>query len=768
MWTGSAAWDRIEAPEVTTTVLKLLGSPSLAASNAAAGQPQPGVKGLALLAYLTLERGSHTREELAALLWGESSEAAARGSLRQVLLLIRQNLGDVLRVDRQTVELVTPPACDVTHFLETVKRDPVDAVKVDVSRFLSGFSLRDAPAFDDWAERKRRELTQVFREAVRELAAASMKKSRWREAAGWAERWLTSDPLSDEATRLLIEALYLGGDRAASLARYQDYRERLARELSSEPSAALRSLAQRIESDVRTLEPEAPADAPAPAPAFESPLVGRDAQWNVLVDVWKAATRGTARVALVEGASGVGKTRLAEEFVRWTSIEGGTAARGRCFDAAGVPYAPIAEALRALLDAPGLGGTGPEWLAEATRLLPELRRRFPSLPEPGIPDDAAARWRLLEAVAQLILAVAAERPTVIWIDDAHWADAESCGAFQFLARRLANEPVVLLLTMTPGELVAEAPAIELFQSLRFEPHAVSIPLSPLTEAEVWQLIHEMGRIKAPGGGRRFAQKVFELSQGNASYAIELVKTLFAAGVFGATPLSLEWVAWAPASADEYHPLQLPRTVRDSVARRIAKLERPLDEIIATVAVAGQAVGSDLVASVHHLSRLQATGMLTALARRELVVEEHGRFRCAHRVIQDVARQELTPATRLELHRALALALVAVTSEDERGEIAGRIASHAGQGGEPGLAHRYSIAASEAAATRYAFDEALAWLELAAVTARTAGERDEVSRRSTRLLETTGWQHRTGPGRRPGTPAWGIRREDLDLRIIDQP
>ena len=132
----------------------------------------------------------------------------------------------------------------------------------------------------------------------------------------------------------------------------------------------------------------------------------------------------------------------------------------------------------------------------------------------------------------------------------------------------------------------------------------------------------------------------------------------------------------------------------------------------------------------------------------------------------MARQELSPATRLELHRALALALKAVTSEDERGEVAGRIATLADQGGEPGWP-TYSIAASEAAATRYAFDEALAWLELAAVTARTAGERDEVSRRSTRLLQTIGWEHRTG-GRRPGTPAWGIWREDLDLRIIDQP
>jgi predicted ATPase len=270
----------------------------------------------------------------------------------------------------------------------------------------------------------------------------------------------------------------------------------------------------------------------------------------------------------------------------------------------------------------------------------------------------------------------------------------------------------------------------------------------------------------PGGGRRFAQRVFELSQGNASYTIELVKTLFAAGVFGATPLSLEWVAWAPAKSGDYHPLELPRTVRDSVARRITTLPPPLRELLATVAVAGQGVRPELVAEVHDLSRVRAAGMLDALAKRELLVEDDGQFRCAHRVVQDVVRHDLTPATRLELHRSLALALATLTPAEVEDDAAGRIAGHADQGGEPTIAHRYALKASQAAATRYAFEEALAWLELAAATARQGEEREEVNRRSTQLLQTTGWDHPPGPVKRPGTPAWGIRREDLDLRVVE--
>lgn len=73
------------------------------------------------------------------------------------------------------------------------------------------------------------------------------------------------------------------------------------------------------------------------------------------------------------------------------------------------PLRPLAEALRGLLDAPGIAGTAPEWLAEASRLMPELRRRFPALPDAVTPTDPGERWRLFEGVAQLILAVGASR-----------------------------------------------------------------------------------------------------------------------------------------------------------------------------------------------------------------------------------------------------------------------------------------------------------------------------------------------------------------------
>ncbi len=104
--------------------LNLLGPPAVARSH---GTPARGVgaaKNLALLAYLTLEPGAHTREELAALLWSDSSDTAARASLRQALKRLRAAVGDLLHVDRHAVQVRGSIECDVTQFLHALESSP--------------------------------------------------------------------------------------------------------------------------------------------------------------------------------------------------------------------------------------------------------------------------------------------------------------------------------------------------------------------------------------------------------------------------------------------------------------------------------------------------------------------------------------------------------------------------------------------------------------------------------------------------------------------
>ena len=725
--------------------------------------PPLGAKPLALLAYLALEPGPQSRERLASLLWGEHPDAAARASLRQAVKQVREAVGEALRVSRDALELDNSVDCDVRRFQTAAEQDPAAAAAFDVTRFLSGLALRDCPAFDEWVALQREELLRRSREALGRLTRDAMGKWQWREAVAHANRWLAAEPLSDEAARLLIESLYLAGDRTAALARFAEFRARLNSELGAAPSRALGQLVRRIEADQGSRPSRQITDEwNVRPPAFECALVGRAHQLEELQRAWRSVRRGAGRVVLIEGEAGVGKSRLADEFFRWVQAEGGTVLRARSYDArVGVPFGPVVEALRGALDAPGLSGADPQWLAEASRLLPELRQRFRALPEASpVPADA---WRLFEAVAQLLVAMAAEQPVALATDDLQWCDSDSCSLLHFLTRRLEDAPVLWCGMLTLGELRRDAPAARLCRALRVRPRSTVVTLAPLSEDEVLQMVREMGHVTAPTGGRRLAERLHSVTRGNPFYAVEVLKTLFAQGWLTADPVSGAWMA-AP-SASEPTAMAMSPTVHDAIAERIESLPPDLHDVLITIAVAGTGCRAGLLSHVHGISRLRAATIADELVERCLVEEENGSYRCTHPVIARVVRDRLTTSRRRELHRAVAVALELMSQTDGVPSPPGEIARHAEAAGDRLLAYRWSLKASEAARQRYAYQEALEWLDLAAATATQGGETDAVNRLTEELLSVAGWQEPPAPVRRAEFSQRELERQDLDLPSV---
>ena len=746
--------------------LQLLGPPLLSRTDGGPVVPQPGGKALGLLAFLLLEPRPHSREELAGLLWGESPEAEARASLRQALKHLRDAVGEAVRGDRRVVELAEPIACDVLEFRRLLQHAPAEAVGHDVPRFLAGFSVRHAPRFEEWVAETRAALLHEYTAALGRLAREAMGQWRWREAVDLADRWLACDALSDEAARLAIEARYLAGDRGAALARYAEYRALLQRETGCEPSRSLVNLVRRVEADTGQVSTRPISEEwYVRGPKFEASLIGREEASTALNQAWKAAGRGQARVVLLEGEPGVGKSRLAEEFLRRVVAGGGTALRSRGFEArTGIPYAPMVEILRGALAAPGLSATAPEWLTEAGRLVPELRARFPGLPEPAAPAEPAEAWRLNEGVAQLLASVAAERPLVISFDDLHWFDEDSCTLLRFLVRRLEQAPVLWLGAVTLGELDRDAPAARLCRVLRSKAGAETITLGPLAEEDVWRMIREVGHVSTPTGGRRFAGRIYHITGGNPFYILELLKTMFAQGLLAVDEGTGEWTA-APAALEAGREFPVSRSVQDLIAARVERLPVDLADSLLTVAVAGgSGCRAEVLSHVHGISRLHAAALCDALVDRRLLVEDGGTYRPAHPVIGHVVRDAVSAPRRAEVHRMLAITLERLATPETVRSLAGEIARHADRGGEPALACRAALLASEAAVQRYAFAEALAWLDLAAGAARGPEQAAEVNRRTADVLEVAGWSEVPPAARRALPVTREIVREDLDLPV----
>ena len=745
--------------------LRLCGDVALTASGGVPCGAPLGSKTLALLAFLALERGPHRREEVTALLWGEYPEDKAKASLRQALTHLRDAVGDVLHVERASIELGEELLCDVNEFLRLSQQDAAAAIAIDVPRFLASLSLRNSPAFEEWAEEKRLELLARYTSLVANSAREATARRAWRDAARLSERWVKLDPLAEDAVAILVEAQHRAGDRDAARSTYARYTARLASEARQTPGRGLVDLMARL--DQASAAPKPP---PAKetwyehAPSFVGALVGRDREWDVLRRAWTAASTESSRITLIEGEPGAGKTRLADDFLAWVVSQGGMVLRGRGYDGhAGAPFGAVIEALRGVLDAPSIAGVDPEWLAEMGRVLPEIRRRFPNLPDAPSTSVAANGWRLFEAFAQMLLAISEDAPVAVLIDDLQWCDADSCSLLHFLVRRLAEARVLWCATFTLGEIERDAPAARLARALRAARDSASVVLAPLSEEDVWRLIRELARVDAPDGARRFAARIHEATAGNPFYVIELLKTLFAQELLTVDPGTDAWTVRASALTDTTPSLLSP-TVHDAIAERIECLPDHMNALLVSIAVAGRGCRTDVLSHLHGISRLHAAALGDALVERHLAMEEDGVYRCAHPIIANVVRARVSTSRRREVHRALALTLELLLPAGKvpDGSVAGEIARHAEQAGDRGLAYRYALVASDACGQRCAFDEALSWLDLASGAAETPDESEVVDRITARILEQAGWRE-LPPVRAPvSSPLSGVEHKDLDL------
>ena len=325
---------------VASVDVMLLGPPRVVRDGAAVAFDTR--KALALLAVLALADRPRPRDVLAELLWPEHDAEHARGALRRTLSALRSAVGpDFVDATRDQVSLVRGPGLyvDVDRFRALAEDgDVAGAAALFRGEFLEGFGLRDAPEFEDW---QRAEADALGRELATVLA-------RLVEATGdvaVAQRWLELDPLHEPAHRALIRLYAERGDRAAALAQYRDCVRTLSRELGVPPLAETTRLYEAISEG--TLE--APAAARSRRPRRRSrhaPLVGRAREWEALVGAYDGID-ADGRVVLLEGEAGIGKTRLAEEFVAHARGRGAAVLGGRAYEEeAALAYGPLVDALR--------------------------------------------------------------------------------------------------------------------------------------------------------------------------------------------------------------------------------------------------------------------------------------------------------------------------------------------------------------------------------------------------------------------------------------
>jgi len=744
--------------------LEFLGTPKV--RHAGSLITFPTRKALALLVYLVVEEGVHSREKITTLFWPESSAGSGRATLRSTLRHLRGGLGDTeqdhpsphLVADRDTLRFDASSDLDLDlHTLEAAVRVTHELPLVSPSasastaqpaniqqliaqlkaaatcyrgNFLEGFSLGDTPAFDDWVSLQ----SEIWhRKAMAVFDWLSLLQSEGGEVGNALEtttRWAALDPFNETAHRRLIQLHFAAGDRAAALRAYQECQAILAEELNAEPAPETTALAERIRSESPPPQRGASAarEAALPLVTSEPPLIGRMVQHHELVTAYRLARRGRPQAVTIEGEPGIGKTRLAKEFLAWASAQGADVWHGRAYEMGGLlPYQPVVELLRQRLGrltdlSEVLSDT---WLAELSRLLPELNDRNPDLPAPLKLDEAEARTRLFEAVARFGQALADQAPVVILLDDLQWADVASLDVLHYLAGRWGDEgvPVLLLFTARSEDLsrpIANAPPdapilSHWLTSLGNNLPLTRLSLNPLTLADTQQLVGSM-EVGDPGSGtalslspefEAFCQRLFSETNGHPFFIIETLRSLSERGLLQRQE-SGGWTAdWETALRQwQTTPDFVPARIQDLIRARLAHLNPQAQLACTASAVLGQGFDFAQVCQVADLEERDALSALEALLNRGLLYEINEGYVFVHDTIREVAYTGISQTRRRILHQRALATLESVAAPPAS------LARHALAAGLTEPAFRYSLAAGDGAMHLFAVGEAIAHYEAA--------------------------------------------------------
>ena len=437
-----------------------------------------------------------------------------------------------------------------------------------------------------------------------------------------------------------------------------------------------------------------------------SELIGREAVRAALHDDWRAVSAGGSRVAVLSGEAGIGKTRLAAEVAEDARTESAVVLFGACASEAIIPYQAVIDALRPRIS------QDPKLASPALApLLPGVLDATDARP---LSDALNDRVRLFQAITTTMRAIARQRPTVLVLDDLHWADPDTVALIGQLLRATQDLSLFVIATVRDTDVDQQGPLPDLLADLRSDTRVRRVQLEGLG-------VRDIAALGAVLAGRPMADDdpsvsaIHDRSRGNAYFAREL---------------------WA-------HVLEggtgLPSGVQDAVLARLDRLNGGELDILTIAATIGTVFPLDvLVAAADGDENAVESALDRAIAIG--LVAEHDAAAIAYRFPHDLVRETLE-STGLETrrqrrHARVAAAFITARADANPAEVARHLA-RAGESADAEELVRYASAAAAHAESVLAWSDAALHWQFAADGAdrarHSAGERAEL-----RLHEGMSW------------------------------
>ncbi len=417
----------------------------------------------------------------------------------------------------------------------------------------------------------------------------------------------------------------------------------------------------------------------------ETTLHGRDDDLRRLRDAFQRARSGDGAVVLLQGEAGIGKTRLVNELVCALEQDGeelsflyGSYPPGGAATEAGA----FRDAFRDHFDEMGLeNGIG-----EALAAAPRLAEPFTALLRGEQSDsDPLSKDSLQTGFVHLIRALAADRPTILLIDDLHFAPEEGRGLFAALALSVPGHPILLI-----GATRPELPEAWTASLLRSE-HAAQLALARLSDSDIQGILAEA--LRSDRLAEDLALLLARRCDGNPLFLLEHLHALEEAEyvVRGADG------AWAVTASDR--EITTPHSIQQLIRARLAGLDREDRELLEIASCAGFEFDPSLVADAAGVAVLDALRRFGLMEKRHGLIRTVGRrYAFDHHQVQEALHAGLFEQLREHYHLALAHALETRERAQEKdpaeldGAVVVGLAEHFVKGGQGADAARYLLPA----------------------------------------------------------------------------
>ncbi len=621
-----------------------------------------------LLVYTALERGRVVpTEELAQVLWGDRPARHWEGALRGVVAKLRaflQQVGpdapsldhvgpgyrftcsDVSTVDVWRAELALAQAEDALARGDAAACVPAasEAAALLAAPLLVGVD-------EDWLAPWRTRFDDERRRARRVESAGHLALGRFDDAIASASAAVGEDAYDEDSQRALMVAFRAAGNRAEALRVYAECRRRLAEDLGVAPDAATEALYLELLAGER-------ATPPLAATLADHPFVGQVDPLGQIATSWVVARRGRPQVVLLHGESGVGKTRLVLEAAKRADAD--HLLYGRSGAEQVVPFEPFVEALGSHVGELDAG-----------------------LVDAGLVD--------LVAAVRAEIATLAETPTILALDDLHWADAGTLRLLRGLVGALDTGALLVVCTyrddVEPSpELAATLAALRRCDGCR------EIAVEGLDPADVTELLPRQRR-----GRRRRARPAVVRSHRRQ----RLLPDPGAAGESGVPDLRPARRARHGARAGTPSPGEAVRRRPRGAGTRGG------DRCLVPVSAAGPGRAGD--------AGLPSDAVGELVERHLLIEAGDTGIGFAHAIVRDAVYEQVSARRRRRLHRRVAEAIVDLWPDDP--EWAASVARHLLAADDPSqadvLVDALLVAAAHAS-RRHAHDHAAELYQLASV------------------------------------------------------